>query len=386
MDTNSRQQELLRKYLSNESTTEELEELFDCLDAREDDSYRVVMDELWSRISAEKRLSKQSTKQVLNRIIQRDASFNLGYKKIGKWSPLAATILMLIVGAGCIYLIANRKNPLPSVAEEITERSKEDIKPGGKRAILQAGKEEIALSTKDTSFVLAGNTVHINGGDVTVAHVRPVQYTLKTPRGGEYSLVLGDGTKIWLNADSKLTYPSIFRGNTREVRLTGEGYFKVKEDANRPFIVHTEKQSVQVLGTEFNIKAYHEEAICMTTLVKGKVQVNSFGKRILLEPGQQAISDNQGQFRKQDAGIHKVTAWKDGYFWFDKTGIHDIMWQLSRWYDVGVKYEDGLQPHQFMAIVSRDNDIRKILELLQGTGAVHFVIIGNEVTVMEGKQ
>lgn len=382
MKTNFRKQELLQKYLNNESSKAELEELFDYLNSSEENSYKEIMEDLWNKISAEKILKEKRADHLLRRIIQTREPVRLNSQHSFKWYHLAATILVLIVGAGSIYLFLHKKIQTPSVVEHTTNHFKNDIKPGGTKAILQAGTVQIALNKKDTSFVLAGNTVHINGGDVKVADVKPVRYTLITPRGGEYSLVLGDGTKIWLNADSKLIYPSIFNGKTREVTLKGEAYFKVKEDAGHPFIVHTEKQNIRVLGTEFNVKAYHEEAKCMTTLVKGKVQVNSFGEKILLEPGQQAISYNHGQFRRQNAGIHKVIAWKNGYFWFDNTGIHEIMRQLSRWYDVDVNYEKGLQPRQFMAIVSRDNNISQILGMLEETGVVRFKIEGRKVTVI----
>jgi ferric-dicitrate binding protein FerR (iron transport regulator) len=225
--------------------------------------------------------------------------------------------------------------------------------------------------------------VHINGGDVKVADVKPVQYTLSTPRGGEYSLVLADGTRVWLNVDSRLVYPSVFNDNTRKVSLTGEAYFKVRQNAEHPFIVHTEKQNVKVLVTEFNIHAYPDEDECITTLVKGKVQVNSFGKKMLLVQGQQATSGNNGQFSlQQDADIKQAIAWKEGYFRFNNTEIHDIMRQLSRWYDVKVNYAKDLKPHEFMAIISRDNDISQVLGMLEETGAIHFKIEGNEVTVM----
>src|SRR5699024_158019 len=141
----------------------------------------------------------------------------------------------------------------------------------------------IVLNNKDTSFILAGNTVHTNNGDVKIINKRFALYTLATPRGGEYSLILPDGTKVWLNADSRLVYPSFFTGNTRNVQLEGEAYFDVKRDAGRPFIVRLpssrleegERSEIKVLGTEFNVQAYKDEPNITTTLVKGKVQINN---------------------------------------------------------------------------------------------------------------
>lgn len=300
------------------------------------------------------------------------------------WFRAAAVILILILAGGGIYLFSTKKKQPAAVVENTVIPYKNDIKPGGTKAILQAGNIQIALNKKDTSFMLAGNKININNGNVKTADIKPVQYTLSVPLGGTYSLMLADGTKVWLNADSKLIYPSVFTGNTREVVLTGEAYFEVQTDAGHPFIVKTAVQEVKVLGTEFNIHAYPDERNIITTLVHGKVQVNSNSKQLILQPGQQAQLNEAGQlYLNPNADVEEAIAWKNGYFRFDKADIHTIMKQLARWYDINVIYSDNLPKHYFGAIMNRDNNISQILKMLEATGDVHFKIEGKEVRVMQ---
>jgi ferric-dicitrate binding protein FerR (iron transport regulator) len=386
LSTNSRKQALLLKYLNNDCSHAELKELFDYLQSDKGDdvgSYGEVMDDLWSKIHEERTLDDEKAERLIKDTIQVDEFIRLRPLRLFRRYRVAAAVLALVIVTGSIYFFSTKKNQPVRLAQEASEPYKNDIKPGGTKAILQAGSVQVALHKEDTSFLLAGNVVHINGGNVRVTDIKPVQYTLITPRGGEYSLVLSDGTKVWINANSKLIYSSIFKGDSRDVYLTGEAYFKVKTDADHPFVVHTEKQNIRVLGTEFNIQAYPDENESVTTLVDGKVQVNSFGKEMVLKQGQQAISGNDGQFRFQpDADVEQAIAWKNGYFRFDNTDIYEIMRQLSRWYNVKVSFEKDIQPREFLAIISRNNNISQVLKMLEGTGEIHFKIDTGKVTVM----
>lgn len=310
------------------------------------------------------------------------------------WVRMAAAVLILILGTGAVYLLLPWKGEKQTseTAGEIPAAFKNDIKPGGTKAILKAGNSSVTLTSTDTSFSLAGNQVNIRNGDVRIAKANPVKYTLVVPRGGTYRLVLADGTKVWLNADSKLIYPSLFTGPTREVYLEGEAYFEVKLDAIHPFIVKLPSSSIpggkkrsmiRVLGTAFNVQAYPDEKNAITTLVKGKIAVSSPDKKLVLTPGQQVQMDHAGEFNLNlHADVHQAVAWKNGYFRFDRKDIHSIMKQLARWYDIKVNYSESLPTHYFGAIISRDNNISGILRMLEATGDVHFKIEGKEVTVM----
>lgn len=357
-----------------------MKELFDCLKSDDDESYEGVMRDLWNKITAERKLEKGKADRLLKKAV--------GAKKPAMlpspvWYRLAAAVLALAIATGGIFLLSHKKKQAPFIAKNFANLYKNDIKPGGPKAILQVGNTRVALNRKDTSFTLAGNLIHVNSGNIKIADVKPVNYTLIVPRGGEYSLVLSDGTKVWLNADSKLTYPSSFNGADREVSLEGEAYFEVEKDGSHPFIVHTKEQTIKVLGTEFNVHAYPDGGNCITTLVKGKVQVYSFSKKMVLNPDQQAISNNDREFTLQKhADVKEAIAWKNGYFLFDNTSLHEIMQQLSRWYNVKINYEKGVKTNEFVAIINRNNNISQILNILEETGAVRFQITGNEVTVM----
>lgn len=299
----------------------------------------------------------------------------------GRWMA-AAAVTALLIAAG-FYLFTNQKQPAPASRMATAAQFKNDIKPGSAKAILKAGNVQVMLNQHDTSFSLAGNRINISSGNLQTADAKPVQYTLTTPMGGDYHLTLSDGTKVWLNAGSRLEYPSVFNGNEREVALEGEAYFVVKTDAGHPFIVNTARQSIKVLGTEFNVNAYTDEQNIITTLVAGKVEVNSSGKTMELEPGEQAqLSGNGVLNMNPDADVEQAVAWKNGYFRFDKADIHTIMQQLARWYDIKVNYAGDLPNQYFGAIISRNNNISGILNMLSATGDVHFRIEGREVFVI----
>lgn len=300
-----------------------------------------------------------------------------------RWYQIAAAGVILLMGMSVLLLHKRQASTINAVATKASV-FKNDIRPGTTKAILRAGGVQVTLDKRDTSFTLAGNKVSISSGNVKISNIKPVAYTLITPIGGTYNLILPDGTKVWLNAGSKLIYPSVFNGNAREVALTGEAYFDVKTDGDHPFVVKTDEQNIKVLGTEFNICAYPDEAHVITTLVMGKVQVNTADKQLVLKPGQQVESDQAGQISlNPDADVEQAIAWKNGYFRFDKADIHTIMTQLARWYNIKVTYESKINGHYFGAIMNRNNNISQILNMLSATGEVHFAIDGKDVTVMQ---
>jgi ferric-dicitrate binding protein FerR (iron transport regulator) len=296
-------------------------------------------------------------------------------------------LLISLSVTSAYWFSAKEKDPGP-VAESRAVQT--DIEPGSTKAILRGAHGAVALSGKDTSFVLGGNRVQINDSGLHIAKGKAVQYTLTVPRGGSYRVVLPDGTQAWLNADSRLEYPSVFTKDVREVSLTGEAYFEVKTDAAHPFIVKLPSSAtgegqgeVRVLGTAFNIQAYPEDHKVITTLIDGKLQVNSKDKQLILSPGEQALLNRGGQLAlNPHANVEQVIAWKNGYFRFDKADIYTIMEQLARWYNIEVSYAGNLPLRHFGAIISRNNNISGILNMLEATGEVHFHLEGKQITVM----
>ncbi|CAL1520167.1 FecR domain-containing protein [Chitinophaga sp. MM2321] len=377
---------LLQAYTYRTATAEEEQELFEWISSTSEDTLlKDYVQQLIQEHQHEK-LPDVDWENIYRRIKQ-DTEIDSPAqpaRRISWYYAAAAAVLLLIAGSS-FYLLFNKKHTTANTLAHKASNNVNDVPPGKFKAIIQAGNGQVVLNRNDTSFMLAGNAVNINNGNlqITTDTEKPIQYTLITPRGGEYQLTLSDGTTVWLNADSKLVYPTVFTGNTRVVTLEGEAYFDVHQDASHPFVVKTSHQSVRVLGTEFNIHAYPDEPKVVTTLINGRVQVNSQDHTLLLQPGQQAHLTGEGLLSLQpDADIEQVIAWKNGYFRFMKADIHSIMQQLSRWYDVEVHYEKNLKPASFGAVISRNNNISQVLNMLEATGEVHFKIEGRKISVM----
>lgn len=217
-----------------------------------------------------------------------------------------------------------------------------------------------------------------NDGQQTVLY-----NTLSNPRGSKVqALVLDDGTKVWLNAASSITYPTAFIGNERKVTMTGEAYFEVTKSKNMPFIVSVEDAEVQVLGTHFNIMAYKEENAVKTTLLEGSVRFVSGNNASLLKPGQQSQLTKDGQVNViSGVDVDEVMAWKNGLFYFKNADIETVMRQLSRWYDVDIQYQGEIKPKKFGGEIQRDLNLSEVLEGLKETG-IHFRIEGKKLIVL----
>lgn len=279
------------------------------------------------------------------------------------------------------------------------ERMQYAIMPGGDRAliILDDGTEvNLEKIIGDTVIARNGFSI-VKDGDGAIYYqydnadalvTTNMHNTVVTPKGGQYQVVLPDGTRVWLNAQSKLRYPVYFDQEKREVELEGEGYFEVaKQTINGkrlPFIVNSGAQKLEVLGTTFNIHGYGQDVI--TTLVEGKVrlELENTSKEVLLQANDQAIlraGMQQYDVRKIDP-IY-ATAWKDGNFSFRKASIKDVMESVGRWYDIDVVYETAVENSQFTGTISRFEQIDKLLQLIELTGSVHFTIEGRRVVVKE---
>jgi transmembrane sensor len=216
--------------------------------------------------------------------------------------------------------------------------------------------------------------------------------TASTPRGGTYQVTLPDGTRVWLNADSKISFPSQFSGGIRKILLSGEAYFEVNKDKARPFIVVTDRQTVEVLGTHFNINAYRDENNTRTTLLEGSLRVNGkstaqgpvlpLGEgNIILKPGQQSILSNTNQILVKVMNAGETVAWRNGKFVFRKDDMQSVMRQVSRWYDIEVVYLDDMSGKTIWGTVNKYANISAVLDMIELTGGVSFRIEGRKVFV-----
>ena len=212
-----------------------------------------------------------------------------------------------------------------------------------------------------------------------------VYNTIDIPIGGEYQLVLADGTKVWLNADSKLRFPVSFTAERREVYLEGEAYFEVAKDSEHPFIVHISRGAIEVLGTGFNVRDYREEQKTVTTLVQGKVVYRSErqpGREIMLEPGFQIKDEEGGSLQPRKVDVILYTGWKDGKYVFENATLEEIMQVLSRWYDIAVFYKrEEVKKLHFTGDLERYKTINDFLEFMEIGGNVRFSIKGKTVLI-----
>jgi ferric-dicitrate binding protein FerR (iron transport regulator) len=272
-----------------------------------------------------------------------------------------------------------------------------DIKPGANKAILTLanGRQIILDSSQDGSIARQGAiTVLKFNGVISYSqaggqgsgegHQGPVLYnTITTPKGGQYELVLADGSRVWLNSASSLRFPTAFMGAGREVELKGEGYFEIEKDKSRPFTVTVNDMKVQVLGTRFNTMAYPDEKTINTTLLDGSVVVTEGKLEKKLEPGQQAAFDSAGgRLSVRKADVQQVIAWKTGLFEFDNTDLAAVMRQLARWYDIEVVYKVAPDKTPLGGSISRRLDLKEVLALLEANGINHFKIEGRKVFVL----
>lgn len=306
-----------------------------------------------------------------------------------KWGPVAASVLLVLILG--VYFWFGHKN----TGTAVTVANAEEIQSGKDGAILtladgsqvildSLGNGVIALQNGSQAIIKNGELIY----DLTGERTGEVVYnTMTTPKGRQFSLLLPDGTRIWLNAASSIRYPTVFAGQERKVELTGEAYFEVAKNMKKPFLVNVnEKVTVEVLGTHFNVNAYENEATINTTLLEGSVRVN--GKKIKL--GQQAQIENQlaGQQSQQeiqvvnDADLDKVMAWKNGLIFFSGATLDEIMRQLERWYDIEVKYENNKVPNtQLAGKMTRDVPLNGLLKNFEELG-VHYKLRGRKLIVL----
>jgi ferric-dicitrate binding protein FerR (iron transport regulator) len=211
--------------------------------------------------------------------------------------------------------------------------------------------------------------------------------TVTTPRGGQYQLLLSDGSKVWLNSASSIRFPVSFTGNIRRIEVTGEAYFEVAKDPFIPFKVDVDgKNEVEVLGTHFNINSYADEGSIKTTLLEGSVKVTSLktGESKLITPGQQAQLNTNGQIAINKADLDKVMAWKNGYFNFDGADTRMVMQLISRWYDVDVVYEGDIPQKEFGGDMEKNLNLSQVLKSLEKND-LHCRLEGKKLIVMQKK-
>lgn len=312
-------------------------------------------------------------------------------QRLLSWTACAAGVA-LIVSLGW-FSIGNFR---PETAKPSEKYASQTHSVEHNKAILVIDETESwILSGKDSLNIPSGTgqTIHIsNNGLIDYSELirekndkNVRQHTLKIPWGSEFCLTLSDGTRVWLNAMSEMKYPEYFTGSRREVILSGEAYFEVARDPEMPFIVRTSDMDLEVLGTSFNIRAYSEESRLTTTLASGKIRqfYPATGDLLVLAPNEQAVYDKrQQQLQVRNVDFASVVAWKEGRILFRDGTLEEIFQELNRWYDFTVSYQnEELKKMRFYLHIDRYADVETILEKLQRTRGIRFVIQGKEIMV-----
>ncbi|MEQ7800921.1 FecR family protein [Pedobacter sp. ASV1-7] len=304
-------------------------------------------------------------------------------RKVNIWWRItaAAAVVIILATAGLLFL-----NSPTSTKNQQKNNYANTIAPGKNQAsITLANGKTINLSDQKNGVIIDDLALTYNDGSKIqdgVASTEGVQ-TISTPKGGTYQVRLPDGTQVWLNAASSLTYnTSLNKVSTRIVKLRGEAYFEVAKDKKRPFVVKTDQQQVEVLGTHFNVNAYEDESGTNTTLIEGLVKVVGKTGNKILNPGQH-LFNNYKELKVGQANVEETMSWKNGYFRFNDEKIESVMRKLSRWYDIEVQYEGKPSDEEFNGKISMFNNLDKVLTMLEKTKSIHFKVEGRRVTVMK---
>ena len=296
---------------------------------------------------------------------------------------LGAAVVIIFIGLGMAFWQRNK----------LTEQEVHLIKflPGSTKAtLILANGSQIDLTRGDLKEVITTEALIENDSllglqynHIKLRDEQPVFHTVKVPVAGEYHFTLSDGTKVWMNSDSELRFPVNFTSNRREIFIKGEAYFEVEPDRERPFIVHANQVSIQVLGTKFNVSAYGESQQVLTTLVQGGVNVKYAGLQTELQPGFQAVTDiKAGTMDRREVEVGMYTSWTKGIFEYENMPLSDIAVQLSRWYDVRIIFAaPEFANRRFTGVVRKYDVLNDVLSIIEQTTDVCFIVNGKEIVV-----
>ena len=378
---NTDAQQLIERYLAGTATPEERLQVETALNR-----HMAGSDVL--RTEAEIRLSEKRSQKAVFAAIDQSLNLNLKYRVL----PYAAAAVLFLVG-----LVFWREGGWKKTASEHTSSQQVvvdagQILPGGNRATLTLDDGRTFTLDENQNGVIVGlDAIAYGDGSALLSedagnpHI--TYAVLTTPKGGTYQVTLSDGTRVWLNAASTLRYPIKFVGAERLVELQGEAYFEVRKQKSRaphpassshvPFKVKTQNQVVEVLGTGFNISAYAEDAETKTTLVEGSIHIVANGaKGTVLVPGQQATL-RKSEIRVRKVEVEQFTAWKEGFFYFDRLSPQSALAQLARWYDLDVVYQNTIQKSQIFGMIDRNKSLGAVLKALEKSGLAFQLLESN---------
>lgn len=410
---------LYQLYIDNKCTVEELQELEALLRKQDNEQdFKSLMDHTWDEFSvhSHKDISAGKADEIYTAIVesqsrrqqkQPDQEQNHPHRfpqqgtgdarrpNYWLWTAIAASVIIIFSVTLAFYQHTSYNHTSGKLTATAKKPIAVDIKPGTEKAVLtlsngrtvllgnhsngqittEQNKENQRAARTANSSSLSNNAPAESAAD---------QNTIAIPLAGQYHLTLPDGTLVYLNSASTLSYPTKFSGKTRIVTLKGEAYFEVAKNPKMPFRVYVYGgQQIEVLGTHFNVKAYPDEKLISTTLLEGSVKVSSGNEQVLLKPGQAAINDPAKSLLVKPADLEEVMAWKNGMFIFNNESITEIMKKISRWYDVEVVFDGDMENISFTGNYSRSKSLSSLLQNIELMEKVHFKMEGRRIIVIE---
>lgn len=373
--------DILKKYRLGKANKEEtifLEKYYDLFETNED---LVLNDEE----------SNELKTTIKNNIYKSIAGEQPAKTVVFKWSWLkyAAAASVVIMLSIILFLLGNPRNRADQMAA-----ARHDINPGGNKAVLtlangtkitldDAAKGQIGEQSGISITKTADGQIVYQVADNFATSDAQTMNTISTPNGGQYTIVLSDGTKVKLNAASSLTFPSSFSGaDSRKVNLNGEAYFEVAKLEKQAFKVESGMQTVEVLGTHFNIDAYNDDKDIRTTLLEGSVKVSTASASATIVPGEQAVisRSDASKISTQQVDLDKTVSWINELFTFDGDDLKTIMRDVSRWYNVSIVYSGTIPDKKFYGEISRKSKLSEVFKILE-LNNVHFEITGKTITI-----
>ena len=381
--------EILANYLNNEPlTTEEQQTLEEWMNVsgRNRKFWNVIR-----KLESQRKLLDSHRKQeavfaeIERQVQQRKTERK---RRLVLWSSYAAGIALLM---GFFFLWEYRNATNGSIPGQMQvsalpvmgSMSAELILPNGKKCLLDSEKASVIVSDSSGETRVDKKNLIVEANEI--GERKPEYYTLNVPYGTEYTLLLPDKTKIYLNAGTSLRYPDQFSGDQREVFLSGEAYFEVASDSLHPFIVHTEEVAIRVLGTAFNVNAYPDEAWVKTTLVKGRVETRYGNSCQVMMPGTQLAYNRETRTAKYlPVNTQQYTSWKDGFYDFEDMPLGELMQIFSRWYNIKIEFADpALKTIRFSGRLKRYDDLKPLFNMLEYTRDVTFVMDKDRITIQK---
>lgn len=386
---------LFRKYIKNECTAEEAAELMTFIRSSRNKSYiQTLLDEHIDKSATEDLQYRTQTDRIFQKlnlnIETKPVDFN-PVKPTHAFLKITIAVILILISGWTIYFFNNA----PAEKNKITAKHAEDVLPGGNKATLVLSDGQQINLTQTSVNSSAESTVVKKSNDGRLIYFAAKNSKLKgnntvrTPRGGQYQVVLPDGSKVWLNAASSITYPAAFAAGERRVTLSGEAYFEItslfRNNKKVPFVVESGSQKIEVLGTKFNVNAYEDETGIKTTLIEGKVRVTTENETVILKPNQEFDLGADGISTKK-VDVESAIDWKNGDFIFADENIQSVMRKIGRWYSVDVVYDSEVPEASLSGQISRSRNLSEVLRMLELSGDTKFRIENGSVHISFNKK